>query len=260
MVRDAGLGTLEAAILNVRLGQERQFEEAFRQASHIIASAEGYLSHELYPCVEADCKYLLLVRWRALEDHVVGFRRSVAYQEWKSLLHHFYNPFPIVQHFREVKTGRESGKGENDMPVRTAEAEWKGNLMEGEGRMKLGSGAFDGPFTFKSRMENGPGTNPEELIGAAHAGCFSMALSHQLASAGFTPKRVHTKANVRFEKGDAGFAISQIALETEAEVPGINEAKFLELATAAKNGCPVSKALAGTNITLNARLVSASHA
>jgi lipoyl-dependent peroxiredoxin len=146
------------------------------------------------------------------------------------------------------------------MPIRTAEAEWKGNLMEGAGRMKLGSGAFEGPFTFKSRMENGPGTNPEELIGAAHAGCFSMAFSHQLASAGFTPKRVHTKANVRFEKGDAGFAISQIALETEAEVPGIGEAKFLELADAAKKGCPVSKALAGTNITLNARLVSASGA
>jgi lipoyl-dependent peroxiredoxin len=146
------------------------------------------------------------------------------------------------------------------MPVRTAEAEWKGTLMEGGGRMKLGSGAFDGPFTFKSRMENGPGTNPEELIGAAHAGCFSMAFSHQLANAGFAPKRVYTKANVRFEKSDAGFAISQVALETEAEVPGISEAKFLELAEAAKKGCPVSKALAGTNITLNARLVSASGA
>lgn len=146
------------------------------------------------------------------------------------------------------------------MPVRTAEAEWKGNLAEGQGRMKLGSGGYDGPFTFKSRMESGPGTNPEELIGAAHAGCFSMAFSHQLASAGFTPKRIHTKANVRFEKTDAGFAISQIALETEGEVPGISEAKFLELAEAAKKGCPVSKALAGTNIALNARLVSASRA
>jgi lipoyl-dependent peroxiredoxin len=146
------------------------------------------------------------------------------------------------------------------MPVRTAEAEWKGNLTEGQGRMKLGSGAFEGPFTFKSRMESGPGTNPEELIGAAHAGCFSMALSHQLASAGFTPKRVHTKANVRFEKGESGFSISQIGLDTEAEVPGLSEAKFRELAESAKTGCPVSKALAGTNITLNARLVSASGA
>jgi lipoyl-dependent peroxiredoxin len=146
------------------------------------------------------------------------------------------------------------------MPVRTAEAEWKGNLMEGSGRMKLGSGAFDGPFTFKSRMESGPGTNPEELIGAAHAGCFSMAFSHQLASAGFAPKRVRTRANVRFEKSDSGFSISEIGLETEGEVPGISEAKFLELAEAAKKGCPVSKALAGTRITLNAKLVSASSA
>jgi lipoyl-dependent peroxiredoxin len=146
------------------------------------------------------------------------------------------------------------------MPVRTAEAEWKGNLMEGQGRMKLGSGAFDGPFTFKSRMENGPGTNPEELIGAAHAGCFSMAFSHQLASAGFTPKRVRTRANVRFEKSDSGFSISEVGLETEGEVPGIGEAKFQELAEAAKKGCPVSKALAGTRITLNAKLVSATGA
>jgi lipoyl-dependent peroxiredoxin len=151
-------------------------------------------------------------------------------------------------------------RGEKSMPIRTAEAEWKGNLQEGSGKMKLGSGAFEGPFTFKSRMENGPGTNPEELIGAAHAGCFSMAFSHQLASAGFTPKRVYTKSSVRFEKTESGFAISQIALETEGEVPGISEAKFLELAEAAKKGCPVSKALAGTNITLSARLVSASHA
>jgi lipoyl-dependent peroxiredoxin len=146
------------------------------------------------------------------------------------------------------------------MPVRTAEAEWNGNLMEGKGRMKLGSGSYEGPFTFKSRMESGPGTNPEELIGAAHAGCFSMALSYQLVSAGFTPKRVHTKANVRFEKVGTDFTITQIALETEGEVPGINEAKFLELAEGAKKGCPVSKALAGTTITLNARLVSASGA
>lgn len=146
------------------------------------------------------------------------------------------------------------------MPIRTADAEWKGNLTEGQGKMRLGSSAYEGPFTFKSRMESGPGTNPEELIGAAHAGCFSMAFSHQLASAGFTPRRVHTKANVRFEKGDSGFSISQIALETEGEVPGISEAKFRELAEAAKAGCPVSKALAGTNITLNARLVSASRA
>ncbi len=146
------------------------------------------------------------------------------------------------------------------MAVRTAEAEWKGNLIEGAGKMKLGSGAYEGPFTFKSRMEDGPGTNPEELIGAAHAGCFSMAFSHQLATAGYPPRRVHTQASVRFEKGDAGFSISGIALETEGEVPGISEAKFQELAEAAKKGCPVSKALAGTTITLKAKLVSAAGA
>lgn len=146
------------------------------------------------------------------------------------------------------------------MPVRTAEAEWKGNLQEGGGKMKLGSGAYEGPFTFKSRMENGPGTNPEELIGAAHAGCFSMAFSHQLASAGHPPKRVYTKAAVKFEKTDSGFAITRIDLDTEGEVPGISEAKFLELAEAAKKGCPVSKALAGTEIALKARLISAAGA
>jgi lipoyl-dependent peroxiredoxin len=144
------------------------------------------------------------------------------------------------------------------MPIRNAEAEWKGNLPEGQGRMKLGSGAYEGAYTFRSRMENGPGTNPEELIGAAHAGCFSMALSHQLATAGFTPKRVHTNAAVHFDKVEGGFAITRIDLSTEAEVPGIDNAKFQELAEAAKKGCPVSKALAGTQISLQARLAAAS--
>ena len=143
------------------------------------------------------------------------------------------------------------------MPVRTAEAEWKGNLLQGQGHMKLGTGAYEGPFSFKSRMEEGTGTNPEELIGAAHAGCFSMAFSATLEKAGFTPKRVHTKVGVRFEKVEEGFAITTIDLTTEAEVPGIDLAKFQELAEAAKKGCPVSKALAGTNITLKAKLVSA---
>ncbi len=146
------------------------------------------------------------------------------------------------------------------MPIRTAEAEWKGNLMEGSGEMKLGTGAYEGPFSFKSRMENGPGTNPEELIAAAHAGCFSMAFSAQLASAGHPPKRVHTKAAVKFEKTDSGFAITSIHLDSEGEVPGITETKFQELAEAAKKGCPVSKALAGTNISLTAKLVSAASA
>ena len=143
------------------------------------------------------------------------------------------------------------------MPIRNAEAEWKGNLMEGQGHMKLGSSAFDGPYSFKSRMEEGSGTNPEELIGAAHAGCFSMAFSAGLAKAGFSPKRVHTKAAVHFDKQEAGFAITSIDLTTEAEVPGIDNAKFQELAEGAKKGCPVSKALAGTTTNLKATLVSA---
>jgi osmotically inducible protein OsmC len=141
------------------------------------------------------------------------------------------------------------------MPVRTADAEWKGNLKEGSGTMKLGSGAFQGPYSFQSRMENGAGTNPEELIGAAHAGCFSMAFSAQLAGAGFTPTRVHTTARVRFDKTDGGFAITSIELDTEGEVPGIDAKKFQEIAEAAKNGCPVSKALTGTQISLKARLL-----
>lgn len=141
------------------------------------------------------------------------------------------------------------------MAVRKAEAEWKGSLKEGAGRVKLESGAFEGPYDFVSRFETGPSTNPEELIGAAHAGCFSMALSAELGRAGFTPTRVHTTAKVHIEKGEAGFGIPRIELETEAEIPGIDETKFLEIANGAKTGCPVSKALAAVEITLSARLV-----
>lgn len=146
------------------------------------------------------------------------------------------------------------------MPVRHAEAEWKGNLTEGSGRMKLGTGAYEGPFSFKSRMEEGTGTNPEELIGAAHAGCFSMAFSFMLSNAGFTPKRVHTSAAVHFNKLEGGFSITKVELTTEGEVPGISAEKFQEIAENAKKGCPVSRALAGTEITLKATLVSASGA
>lgn len=121
--------------------------------------------------------------------------------------------------------------------------------------MKMATGAYDGPFSFKSRMENGEGTNPEELIAAAHAGCFSMAFSAGLGKAGFTPKSVSTTASVHFDKVDAGFAITSIYLDTEAEIPGIDEAKFQELANGAKSGCPVSKALAGTTINLKAKLI-----
>jgi osmotically inducible protein OsmC len=142
------------------------------------------------------------------------------------------------------------------MPVRTAEAEWKGNLSRGSGQMKLGSGAFEGPFSFPSRFEDGPGTNPEELIGAAHAGCFSMALSHMLSEAGHTPDVVHTKAKVHIDKVDDGFKITTIELQAKAKVPGINEETFQEKAEAAKEGCPVSQALAGTDIKLEAKLLS----
>lgn len=140
------------------------------------------------------------------------------------------------------------------MITRTASAVWEGNLAKGSGAMRLGSGAFEGAYSFTSRFENGAGTNPEELIGAAHAGCFSMALSHMLAEAGFTPTRVATKAAVKIDKVKGGFKIVRIELTTEAEVPGIDEATFLAHANAAKTGCPVSQALASVDITLQAHL------
>ncbi len=142
------------------------------------------------------------------------------------------------------------------MPVRNAEDQWNGSIMDGKGTMKLGSGAFEGNYSFKSRMEDGAGTNPEELIGAAHAGCYSMALSAALGQAGFTPNSIHTKAAVRFDKVEGGFSISKIDLTTEAEIPNIDDAKFQEIAKAAKENCPVSKALAGTEINLHAALKS----
>src|SRR5207247_1158272 len=141
------------------------------------------------------------------------------------------------------------------MPERTATARWEGGLQGGKGTMRLGSGAFEGQYSFRSRMEEGPGTNPEELIGAAHAGCFSMALSAGLTAAGHPPTRVHTTAAVHFDRVESGFQISKIELRTEAQVPGISPAAFQEQAEAAKKNCPVSKALAGTQITLEARLV-----
>jgi osmotically inducible protein OsmC len=141
------------------------------------------------------------------------------------------------------------------MVDRTAEAEWKGGLQDGSGHMKFGSGAFDGAYSYNSRFMQGQGTNPEELIAAAHAGCFSMALSAGLARAGHAPKRVHTTAKATLEKAEGGFAITHIALDTEADVPGLDEASFKQQAEAAKNSCPVSKALAGVTITLSARLV-----
>ncbi|NMF85866.1 OsmC family protein [Nodosilinea sp. P-1105] len=138
------------------------------------------------------------------------------------------------------------------MAIRTSSAEWKGTLQDGGGTMKLGSGGYEGPFTFKSRFESGSGTNPEELIGAAHAGCFSMFLSALLTEAGFTPTRVATTAKVHLGEGPT---ITLIELNTQAEVPGLAEAEFKQHAEAAKQDCPVSKALAGPDIKLEATLV-----
>jgi osmotically inducible protein OsmC len=143
------------------------------------------------------------------------------------------------------------------MPERKGEAVWEGDLS-GQGKVSLGSGAFSGPYSAKSRFEDGDGitgTNPEELIGAAHAACYSMALSVGLAQGGHVATRVHTTANVRLERLDAGFAITRIDLVTEAEVPGIDAETFEVAAQGAKANCPVSMALTGTEITLDATLL-----
>jgi lipoyl-dependent peroxiredoxin len=141
------------------------------------------------------------------------------------------------------------------MAVRTAESQWDGSLQEGNGRMRLGGGAYEGAYSFQSRFEEGEGTNPEELIAAAHSGCFSMALAGELGRAGHEPRRVSTTARVHLLKRDEGFTIARIELETEGDVPGIDQAEFQKLAEAAKAGCPVSRALkGGPEITVNARL------
>ena len=141
------------------------------------------------------------------------------------------------------------------MAVHGASAEWTGTLKEGAGKMRLGSGAFEGPYSFVSRFETGPGTNPEELIGAAHAGCFSMALAAALGRAGHTPKSIRTTAKVHLGTSEAGPTITRIDLEVEGEVPGIDAATFQQHAEGAKKGCVVSRALAGVpTVTLNATL------
>lgn len=141
------------------------------------------------------------------------------------------------------------------MPVRSSKAAWEGGLKGGKGTMALGSGAYQGSYSFGSRFEDGSGTNPEELIAAAHAGCFSMALSAGLERAGHSPKKVATTARVHLEKQEAGFAITGIDLDTEAEVPGLSDEEFQKHARQAKEGCPVSKALGAVEIRLEARLV-----
>lgn len=134
-------------------------------------------------------------------------------------------------------------------------AVWSGGIKDGKGAISTKSGALKGyPYGFASRFEGKPGTNPEELIGAAHAGCFSMALSGQLGAAGMTAERIRTTANVSMDKLDSGFAITGIHLDVTAKIPGANKDAFLKAATAAKEGCPMSKALKAVPITMDAKL------
>jgi osmotically inducible protein OsmC len=141
------------------------------------------------------------------------------------------------------------------MPIRTASARWQGNLTEGSGTIKTGKGGYEGNYSFKSRFEEGEGTNPEELIAAAHSGCFSMAFSKGLADAGFTPTSVQTTATVHLDKTDAGMSVTRIDLETVGDVPGIDAADFQKIAEGAKENCPISRLLSpGAEITLSATL------
>jgi lipoyl-dependent peroxiredoxin len=141
--------------------------------------------------------------------------------------------------------------------TRTAKASWQGDLTEGGGRIGVGSRAYEGPFTLRARVEDvGRSTNPEELIGAAHAGCFTMSLANLLTESGHPPADLQTSAKVRLEQLETGFAITSITLQTVGEVPGVDADTFARLAQEAKDTCPVSRALAGTEITLEARLAS----
>jgi lipoyl-dependent peroxiredoxin len=141
------------------------------------------------------------------------------------------------------------------MPVRKASATWHGDLPSGNGTVSTQTRTLtDVPYSFSSRFEEGSGSNPEELLGAAHAGCFTMAVSGALARAGYPPTRAHTEAEVHLQKGEGGFGISRIHLALEAEVPGISEEDFQRIAEEAKEGCPLSKALRALEITLEATL------
>ncbi len=142
------------------------------------------------------------------------------------------------------------------MPVRRADATWKGSLQEGNGTFQTGSGAVEGTYTFGTRFEDEPGTNPEELVGAAHAGCYSMALSGGLGRAGATDISVATTADVTIEKLEAGFTITGIHLSTRVSAAGIEDEEFQKVAAATKDACPVSRALASVPITLDAVLAS----
>jgi osmotically inducible protein OsmC len=138
--------------------------------------------------------------------------------------------------------------------ARQATAEWKGDLKGGGGHVKLGSGAYEGNYSFSSRFEDKPGANPEELLGAAHAGCYSMALANSLAGAGFVARSVHTTADVHLGKDDKGFLITRIDLTVVADVPGVDSAVFQEFAEKTRTGCIIARALAATETTLKATL------
>jgi osmotically inducible protein OsmC len=140
------------------------------------------------------------------------------------------------------------------MPVRTADAQWQGGLQDGRGTMRLGSGAFEGAYSYGTRFEDEPGTNPEELIGAAHAGCFTMALSGVLGGAGHPPQGLATSARVHLDKVEGGFGITKIELTVRGQVDGLDAEEFKRHAATAKENCPVSKALAAVEITLDADL------
>ena len=139
---------------------------------------------------------------------------------------------------------------------RNASAVWNGTLKEGKGTISTGSGLLqNAQYSFSTRFEEGTGTNPEELVAAAHAGCFSMALSAQLTNAGTPPERISTTATVTFEKTEPGFTITSVHLQTVGKVPGVNAQAFEKAAQNAKSGCPISRVL-NTTITLEARLES----
>ena len=140
------------------------------------------------------------------------------------------------------------------MPTRTSDAEWHGTLREGHGHMRFGGGAYDGAFTWNSRFAEGGGTNPEELLAAAHAGCYSMALSGDLAKAGFKPNEIRTTAEIHIEQVDGAWTITLVELTCGADVPGIDKATFARIAEGTKAGCPVSRALTAVKITLDATL------
>ena len=140
------------------------------------------------------------------------------------------------------------------MPTRIAHARWEGTIKEGKGSLDFGHGAFNGAYSYRSRFEDGVGTNPEELLGAAHASCFAMALSLVLGMAGFTPDYVDATAHVTVAPQDGGFKITKSHIVCEAKVPRIDPAVFAKHAETAKANCPVSQALAGTEITLQATL------